>query len=683
MKRTFPLLCVAPVVLVLSVFVLVRSQTEKPLSHPPLRPPPEPADRPRDKSPAFFVDAARGDDTKDGSEKAPWKTVNHALRRLSAGDTLYLRGGTYAENVYCAVAGTEDKPVTIRAFPGEQAVIDGGIPEFRADAAKSWVAVKGGAPGEYRSAKAYRNIRDVVGVFGDSRVGLQTYWHAADLRAKNELWIDDPDKKQMVLPVYCGPGLWYDAATGHIHCRLAHTNLENPSVPNYRGETDPRKLPLVIAPFNSVPLFVDRAMHVRFLDLVILGGGFNTVVLQTGVGLEFENVTIYGGSYAVRARGTGPLKMTRCGVHGMIPPWGWRSENGLYTYTPSGYDPFLRTKGTENARNIARMPTHALLVTEGSYEFEVFHYPYNHDWDISHCDFTDGHDGVYLSGRNIRFHHNRVDSIQDDGIYLSAPSPHFNDGIHVYQNVITRCLMAFSCNSTGGPTGDVYVYRNIVDLRAGVNVDRPGPKDKKGKVASYHVFLTHGRELLGMESLAFYQNTFVSNALGNSFAHRTWANTTERTKRRVFNNLCVYLNNYPPLDVANAPKGHDMVLDGNLHWCPLPDAKEPDRFLDAVRGCAASAANKKAYPAGWAANDLVGDPRFVEFAADPAKPADYRLKKDSPAAAKGVVLPRELEDPLRPKDSARPDIGALPAGAEVPKVGRQNVPAFPLAWKSR
>src|SRR5262245_6556818 len=158
MKRAIPRLT-ATGALVLAAFALVRSQPAKPLSHPPLRPLPEPADRPRDRGPAYFVDAARGDDRKDGSEKAPWKTVNHALRQLSAGDTLYLRGGTYAENVYCAVAGTADKPITIRSFPGEQAVIDVGIPEFRADAASAWVAVEKGAPGEYRSAKAYRNVR--------------------------------------------------------------------------------------------------------------------------------------------------------------------------------------------------------------------------------------------------------------------------------------------------------------------------------------------------------------------------------------------------------------------------------------------------------------------------------------------------------------------------------------------
>ena len=46
-------------------------------------------------------------------------------------------------------------------------------------------------------------------------------------------------------PLYCGPGVWYDRETGRIHARLSHTNSPAP-VANYRGETDPRKLPLVL-----------------------------------------------------------------------------------------------------------------------------------------------------------------------------------------------------------------------------------------------------------------------------------------------------------------------------------------------------------------------------------------------------------------------------------------------------
>lgn len=279
------------------------------MSHAPLRELPAIADRPMGAGTHYFLDPVHGDDSAAGKETAPWRTINYALKQVQAGDTICLRAGIYREQVYCAVAGRPDAPITLRAYPGERAIIDGGIAEFFDEPANAWMPEEQGAPGEYRSAKAFKNIRDVVGLFGDSHIGLQTYWHLSDLRAANELWTDDSARQQMVLPVYCGPGLWFDRETGHIHARLAHTHLTRPPVDNYRGETDPRKLPLIIAPFNSLPLKVDMAQHVRFQDLVIRGGGHDCVVMQMGIGVEFDNVTIFAGTYGVRSRSTGPLRM--------------------------------------------------------------------------------------------------------------------------------------------------------------------------------------------------------------------------------------------------------------------------------------------------------------------------------------------------------------------------------------
>ncbi len=650
----------------------------KSASHPPLRPLPEVSTRPLVNGDGYFVDPAHGKDDAPGTEKAPWRTINRAFKQLKAGDTLYLRGGVYREQVYCAIAGKPGAPITIRAYPGERVILDGGLAEFFDEPAKAWEPFAQGGADEYRSVKAYKNIRDVVGLFGDSHIGLQTYWHTMDLRAKNELWTDDPEKKLMVLPVYCGPGLWYDRDSGHIHIRLAHTDLKTPGLANYRGETDPRKLPLVIAPFSSVPLFVDMAKHVRFQDLVIRGGGHNCVVLQMGIDIEFDNITIFAGTYGLRARSTGPFKMTNSAIHGSIPPWAWRDENGLYTYTGRAYDPFVPPPKPANQRNIARLNTHALLVTEGSYEFEVFHYPYNHDWEIAQCEFTDGHDGVYLSGRAIKFHHNVVDGMQDDGIYLSSPTHYFNDDIHIYQNVIRNIFTAFACNSTGGPTGNIYIYRNVVDQRQGVPFNRPSPKNPEGGMLRGHGFLAHGRDLLGMESLHFYQNTFITETWSGSYAARTWTATDSRTQRRIFNNLFVYLNRYP--EPAN-PKADDIHMDGNLHWCPVPNAKLPKEFLEKVREAKGSKAIQSKFPGGWEAQSLVADPLFQAFDLSATARNDYRLRKESPAVGKGVILPKELADPLRPANEARPDIGAFPLGADAPGFGRQGRVKSPFTGK--
>ena len=70
-----------------------------------------------------------------------------------------------------------------------------------------------------------------------------------------------------------------------------------------------------------------------------------------------------------------------------------------------------------------------------------------------------------------------------------------------------------------------------------------------------------------------------------------------------------------------------------------------------------------------AVHSLAADPRFVKFDLGEDAANDYRLRKDSPAVGRGVVLPSEWEDPLRPPDGARPDVGALPIGSQPPKFG--------------
>jgi hypothetical protein len=69
--------------------------------------------------------ASSGSDSNPGTSTAPWRTIQHAADTLVAGDTVYIRGGIYHENVWMARGGTNGGYITFSAYPGETPVIDG------------------------------------------------------------------------------------------------------------------------------------------------------------------------------------------------------------------------------------------------------------------------------------------------------------------------------------------------------------------------------------------------------------------------------------------------------------------------------------------------------------------------------------------------------------------------------
>ena len=73
---------------------------------------------------AFFV-SIQGDDKSDGSEGAPWQTIQHAVDQLSPGQTAYVHEGIYSERIEINVSGDEAAgPVTLAAAPDEHLRLD-------------------------------------------------------------------------------------------------------------------------------------------------------------------------------------------------------------------------------------------------------------------------------------------------------------------------------------------------------------------------------------------------------------------------------------------------------------------------------------------------------------------------------------------------------------------------------
>ncbi|MBI5376563.1 MAG: right-handed parallel beta-helix repeat-containing protein [Candidatus Schekmanbacteria bacterium] len=66
-----------------------------------------------------------GKDSNTGTFKKPWKTIQHAADKLTAGDTLYIRKGIYKERVVPKNSGESGKFIVYSSYKGEKVTIDG------------------------------------------------------------------------------------------------------------------------------------------------------------------------------------------------------------------------------------------------------------------------------------------------------------------------------------------------------------------------------------------------------------------------------------------------------------------------------------------------------------------------------------------------------------------------------
>jgi hypothetical protein len=72
-----------------------------------------------------YYTSPSGNDSNSGTINSPFKTIGKGVEKLKAGDILYLRTGTYVEEIYVTQSGNEKSPITIMAYPGESPVVDG------------------------------------------------------------------------------------------------------------------------------------------------------------------------------------------------------------------------------------------------------------------------------------------------------------------------------------------------------------------------------------------------------------------------------------------------------------------------------------------------------------------------------------------------------------------------------
>jgi hypothetical protein len=92
----------------------------------------------------YYV-ATTGDDKNQGNKEYPFKTLNKAWSVVTAGDTIFMRGGTYNNSIMPATTylrnknGTSSDPIVITNYPNEKPVLDYGDAVFTTQKSGIWI----------------------------------------------------------------------------------------------------------------------------------------------------------------------------------------------------------------------------------------------------------------------------------------------------------------------------------------------------------------------------------------------------------------------------------------------------------------------------------------------------------------------------------------------------------------
>ena len=133
----------------------------------------------------YYVDQAHPSsaDTNPGTEAEPWLTIQHGADQAEAGDTVYVKAGTYPERVRLTTSGDSNDPIALVAEPSRSVLMHG----FTVGA--DYLRIGGF---EITSSDEFTGWNEVQGVFlGGSHVQIvDNYIHDLSSTAIAGAWSD-------------------------------------------------------------------------------------------------------------------------------------------------------------------------------------------------------------------------------------------------------------------------------------------------------------------------------------------------------------------------------------------------------------------------------------------------------------------------------------------------------------
>jgi len=73
----------------------------------------------------YYVDSNNGSDKASGTESSPWASIQKAANTLIAGDTVYIKAGTYKERVEVQHSGAKNNFIVFTNYQNDKVILDG------------------------------------------------------------------------------------------------------------------------------------------------------------------------------------------------------------------------------------------------------------------------------------------------------------------------------------------------------------------------------------------------------------------------------------------------------------------------------------------------------------------------------------------------------------------------------
>lgn len=397
----------------------------------------------------YYIDPDNGTDAASGDLSHPWKTIRNGITQLQSGDTLYLRNGVYYESqIVINIQGTDSNRITIKNYPNEAPVIDGGYGEFRTIPNSHW-ELHDSVKNIYRSVNTYSKATDVYGFFGNENGNyrLVSYKRYEDLSADNENVTDAGG-------IYIGSGIFWNCLDRKIYVRLQRSRQEVSMGYTVPSKADPHSTELYIFPGHEIITFGEKCAYIN-IEGVALRYQNNALEYSPGSHhIVIKNSTIKGGRTPIIIRdGAHHLTFDSLKIEGHIPPWIAFSDVKINTKAGHSFQgPAINIQGSAN-------------------NVEVMNCAIENTWDgidVPHQSF------------NLHIHDNVFSGVRDDVIQLGSGCYE----VEINDNKMIFVSKGISRHGSGSPLkpGTKYIHHNVIDCSKSMLGGRNDPENLlKGK----------------------------------------------------------------------------------------------------------------------------------------------------------------------------------------------------------